>query len=67
MNVWAVVIGSVKPLPDRFPELDQLPLVVQLVAFVELQVSVDRPLDDIEVGLAVMVAVGADAAPTVHA
>ena len=32
-----------RPLPERFPEVDQFDDVVQLVALVELHVSVDRP------------------------
>ena len=39
------VRGLVKPLPESVPEFDQFPLgAVQLVALVEPQVSVERPL-----------------------
>jgi hypothetical protein len=49
----------VKPLPEREPAFDQLPLgAVQLVALEEAQVSVERPPYAIEVGEAVKVTDG---------
>lgn len=66
VNVVLVVRGLLQPLPESVPELDQGPLAVQLVAFEELQVSVDCPLYATGLGDAVREAVGA-AAVTAHA
>lgn len=41
VKVVFVVRGLVKPLPPKLPEFDQGPPAVQLVAFVDVQVSVD--------------------------
>ena len=63
VKVVFVVSGSVKPLPERVPAFDQFPLGVQLVALVELHVSVDWPPLTTEVGEAESVAVGAGKDP----
>ena len=44
VKVPLVVRGLVNPLPESVPELDHAPPAVQLVAPVELQVRVERPL-----------------------
>lgn len=59
VNVEVTEIGSVNLLPEVAPWLNQFELDVQLVAFVELQVRVERLPELREVGEAVMVAVGA--------
>ncbi len=60
VKVAAAVSGSVRPLPERVPELDQLPLgAEQLEALVEDHESVGRPLYATEVGEIERVAVGA--------
>lgn len=59
VKVVLEVSGSVRPLPESVPELDQGPPAVQLVAFVELQVSVERAPYATDVGEAESEAVGA--------
>ena len=59
VKVVAAVSGSVRPEPEVVLLLVHAPPAVQLVAFVELQVSVDCPLYATEDGRAVRVAVGA--------
>ncbi len=44
VKVVALVSASERPLPERLPELDQGPPAEQLVAPVELQLRVVRPL-----------------------
>lgn len=52
-------MGSVNPLPESVPALDQFPLgAVQAVAPVEPQMRVDRPPLGTELGEAERVAVG---------
>jgi hypothetical protein len=50
VKVVLEVRGFVRPLPESVPELDQGPPAVQLVAPVEPQVRVGRPLYAIDVG-----------------
>ena len=50
VKVVLEVRGLVRPLPESVPELDQGPPAVQLVAPVEPQVRVGRPLYAIDVG-----------------
>ena len=52
VNVVLAERGSVRPLPERDPELDHGPPAVQLVAFVEPHESVDLPPGLTEDGLA---------------
>ena len=59
VKVVLEVRGLVRPLPESVLELDQGPPAVQLVAPVELQVRVARPLYATGLGEAVRVAVGA--------
>ena len=60
MKVVLEVKGSVNPLPESVPPFDQLPLgAEQLVALVELQVRVGRPLYATDDGETERVAVGA--------
>lgn len=49
-----------RPLPESVPWFDHAPPAVQLVAFVELQVIVERAPYATEFGEIVSVAVGAD-------
>jgi len=67
VSVYAAL--AVKLLLVALPEVDcaplQLPLAVQLVAFVDDQLSVVLPLKATDAGLAVSVSVGAGGAPTV--
>ena len=65
VKVESEVRGSVRPLPERFPEVDQFDDVVQLVALVELHVSVDRPPLATAVGEIERVTVGAGVIDTV--
>ena len=64
VKVVAEVSGSVRPEPERVPELLQGPPAVQEVAFVEDQVRVERPSYATGFGEAVSVAVGGLAAQT---
>lgn len=60
VKVVFVVRGFVKPLPESVPEFDQFPLgAAQLVAFIELHVSVDCAPEATLLGEAERVAVGA--------
>ena len=54
----AEVRGFVNPLPESVPPLAQGPPAVQLLALVELQVNVERPLLATGLGEAVIEAVG---------
>ena len=65
VKVVAEVSGSVRPEPERVPELLQGPPAVQEVAFVEDQVRVERPSYATGFGEAVRVAVGGFSAQTV--
>ena len=64
VKVVAEVRGSVRPEPERVPELLQGPPAVQEVAFVEDQVRVERPLYATGLGEAVREAVGGFVAQT---
>ena len=58
VKVVFAVRGFAKPLPERVPEFVQGPPAVQLVALVELQVIVGRPLYVVGFGEIERVAVG---------
>lgn len=57
-----VTVSTSEPFTAREPV--QSPVAVHVVAFVELQVSVELPLVGTDVGDAVRVSVGAGGAPT---